>query len=93
MYGNAMMGYRHTVLNVLSVAVSLTFCYMSLTRIHAVFFFFFTENNFSDEATFHTLGNVHRHNARIWNQNNPHSVTEHQCTSPIDSMLCWLTYN
>jgi hypothetical protein len=29
---------------------------------------------FTDEATFHVSGNVHRHNVRIWGTENPHVV-------------------
>jgi hypothetical protein len=32
---------------------------------------------FSDEATFHICGKVNRHDIRIWESENPHSVREH----------------
>ena len=32
---------------------------------------------FSDEATFHTFGNINRHNVRIWGSENPHVVLQH----------------
>jgi hypothetical protein len=36
---------------------------------------------FTDEATFHVSGKVHRHNVRIWGTENPH-VREHIRDSP-----------
>ena len=33
---------------------------------------------FSDEATFHIFGRVHRHNVRIWGEENPHVSREHE---------------
>ena len=37
---------------------------------------------FSDEATFHISGRVHRHNVRIWGEENPHVSQEHERDSP-----------
>ena len=37
---------------------------------------------FTDEVTFHTSGRVHRHNVRIWGNENPHVVQEHERDSP-----------
>ena len=37
---------------------------------------------FSDEATFHISGRVHRHNVRIWGKENPHVIREHERDSP-----------
>ena len=37
---------------------------------------------FMDEATFHLSGHVHRHNVRIWWQDNPHVIREHERDSP-----------
>ena len=33
---------------------------------------------FSDEATFHTNGKVNRHDVRIWGEENPHAIIEHE---------------
>ena len=35
------------------------------------------QNFFSDEATFHTSGRVHKQNCRIWSTENPHEVQEY----------------
>ncbi|CAF4075045.1 unnamed protein product [Rotaria sp. Silwood2] len=45
------------------------------------------ENNdglifFSDEATFHISGTVHKHNCRIWARDNPHVTMEVSMNSP-----------
>ena len=37
---------------------------------------------FTDEATFHTSGRVHRHNVRIWGEENPHVTQELARDSP-----------
>ncbi|KAG8229973.1 hypothetical protein J437_LFUL008547 [Ladona fulva] len=37
---------------------------------------------FSDEATFHLLGQVNRHNIRIRGNENPHESVEHERDSP-----------
>jgi hypothetical protein len=47
---------------------------------------------FTDEATFHVSGKVHRHNVRIWGTENPHirepiCSTEHGKSSNIVWML------
>ena len=46
---------------------------------------------FSDEATFHTCGKVHRHNCRIWGEENPHVVMEYERDSPKVNVWCALT--
>ena len=38
---------------------------------------------FSDKATFHTSGNVNRHNVRIWGSENPHVVLQHVHTLKV----------
>ena len=37
---------------------------------------------FSDEATFHVSGKLNKHNARIWETENPHITKEIECDSP-----------
>ena len=37
---------------------------------------------FSAEATFHISGRVNRHNCRIWGEENPHELYEHERDSP-----------
>jgi hypothetical protein len=37
---------------------------------------------FSDEATFHISGHVHRHNIRIWGHEHPYAIVEHERDSP-----------
>jgi hypothetical protein len=37
---------------------------------------------FSDEATFHISGHVHRHNIRIWDHKHPQAIVEHGRESP-----------
>lgn len=46
---------------------------------------------FSDEATFHTSGKVHRHNCRIWGNENPRVIVEHERDSPKLNVWCCLT--
>ena len=37
---------------------------------------------FSDEASFHTNGNVNEHDAHIWSEENLHATVEHVRDSP-----------
>ncbi|CAF3997062.1 unnamed protein product, partial [Rotaria sp. Silwood1] len=51
------------------------------------------ENNdglifFSDEATFHISGMVHKHNCRIWARDNPHVTMEVSMNSPKVTVWC-----
>jgi hypothetical protein len=46
---------------------------------------------FSDEATFHVSGHVHRHKVRIWANERPHDFVEHERDSPKVNMWCALT--
>jgi hypothetical protein len=46
---------------------------------------------FSDEATFHVLGHVHRHNVRIWAIERPHDFVEHKRNSPEVNVWCALS--
>jgi hypothetical protein len=46
---------------------------------------------FSDEATFHVSGHVHRHNIRIWANERPHDFVEHEHDSPKVNVWCALT--
>jgi hypothetical protein len=48
---------------------------------------------FSDEATFHISGHVNRHNCRIWGEENPHELYEHERDSPKVSVWCGMTEN
>jgi hypothetical protein len=43
---------------------------------------------FTDEATFHVLGKVRRHNVRIWGTENPHVGREHIRDSPKVNVWC-----
>ena len=43
---------------------------------------------FSDEATFHTNGKVNRHNVRMWGEENPHGIFEHERDSPKVNVFC-----
>jgi hypothetical protein len=43
---------------------------------------------FSDEATFHISGRVNRHNCRIWGDENPHELYEHERDSSKVSVWC-----
>ena len=52
------------------------FATLTLERIDADIDYF-NKVCFSDEATFHTSGNVNRHNVRIWGSENPHVVLQH----------------
>ena len=45
---------------------------------------------FSDEATFHISGRVNRHNCRIWGEENPHELYEHERDSPKVTVCCAL---
>lgn len=46
---------------------------------------------FSDEATVHVLGHVHRHNVNIWANERPHDFVKHECDSPKFNVWCALT--
>ena len=46
---------------------------------------------FSDEATFHVSGVVHRHNVRIWARENPRAFQEYDPNSPKINVWCGLT--
>lgn len=48
---------------------------------------------FSDEATFHVSGVVHRHNVRIWARENPRVFQEYDPHSPKVNVWCGLTMN
>lgn len=48
---------------------------------------------FSDEATFHISGRVNRHNCRIWGEENPHELYEHERDSPKVTVWCALAKN
>ena len=48
---------------------------------------------FSDKATFHTSGNVKRHNVRIWGWENPHIVLQHVRHSPKVNVWWGLMHN
>ena len=37
---------------------------------------------FSDESNFHVSSRVHRHNVRIWGEENPHVIRPHERDSP-----------
>ena len=43
---------------------------------------------FSDEATFHISGRVHKQNCRIWSTENPHEVQEYWDKSPKINVWC-----
>src|SRR5690349_12313492 len=48
---------------------------------------------FSDEATFHISGLVNRHNCRIWGDENPHELYEHERDSSKVSVWCGMAKN
>ena len=48
---------------------------------------------FSDEATFHISGRVNRHNCRIWGDENPHELYEHERDSSKVSVWCGMAKN
>ena len=48
---------------------------------------------FSDEATFHTNGKVNRHNVRIWAEENPLTIVEHERDSPKVNVFCAISKN
>jgi len=48
---------------------------------------------FSDEATFHISGRVNRHNCRIWGEENPHELYEHERDSLKVNVWCGLANN
>jgi len=43
---------------------------------------------FSDESMFHISGKVHRHNVRVWNNENPHEMVQHERASPKINVFC-----
>jgi hypothetical protein len=43
---------------------------------------------FSDEATFHFIGKVNRHNIRIWGTKNQHATVQHGRDSPKVNVFC-----
>lgn len=45
---------------------------------------------FSDEATFHTSGHVHKHNFRLWDYENPHAIHQVVHQSPKVNVWCAL---
>ena len=48
---------------------------------------------FSDEATFHTNGEVNGHNVRIWGRKNPYATIEHERDSPKVNVFCAISKN
>ncbi|KAJ4449634.1 hypothetical protein ANN_01038 [Periplaneta americana] len=52
---------------------------------------FLNHVTFSDKATFHTCGKVHRHNCRVWGEENPRVVMEYERDSPKVNVRCALT--
>jgi hypothetical protein len=48
---------------------------------------------FSDEATFHISGHIHRHNIRIWGHEHPHAIVEHERDSPKINVWCGLAHD
>jgi hypothetical protein len=66
-----------------------TFCYDFLSR-HEDDKLLAAKIVFSDEATFHLLGNINAHNLGIWGSNNPHEVIEHTRDSPKLNVFCAL---
>ena len=48
---------------------------------------------FTDEATFHVSGLVHRHNVRIWGKENPRIVQEVERNSPKLNVWCGLFHD
>jgi transposase len=48
---------------------------------------------FSDEATFHISGHVHSHNIRMWGQEHPHAIVEHERDSPKINVWCGLAHD
>lgn len=43
---------------------------------------------FSKECTLHTSNKVHKHNDRIWAEENPHGTVEHERDSPKVNVFC-----
>ena len=43
---------------------------------------------FSDEATFHVIGKVNKHNTRIWGTEHPHAIQEHVRGSSMVNVFC-----
>jgi hypothetical protein len=48
---------------------------------------------FSEEATFYVHGTVNGHNRHVWESENPHDVTEHECDSTKIEVWCALMKN
>lgn len=48
---------------------------------------------FSDEATFHVCGHVHRHNVQIWAAENPHAYVEYKRNAPKVNVWCGLMHD
>jgi hypothetical protein len=48
----------------------------------------FVERLISDEATFHIIGKVNRHNIRMWGTEQPHEQVQHQRHSPKVNVFC-----
>lgn len=48
---------------------------------------------FSDEATFHICGNVHKHNCRIWADQQPNAILEWQRDTPKVNVWLGMTAN
>jgi len=48
---------------------------------------------FSDEATFHVSGKLHRHNVRIWGSEHPHETRELYRASPKVNVWCGIMFD
>ena len=46
---------------------------------------------FSDEATFHLIAKVNKHNTSIWGTEHPHSTLEHVRGSPKINVFCGIS--
>ncbi|KAJ4445840.1 hypothetical protein ANN_12525 [Periplaneta americana] len=46
---------------------------------------------FSDEATFHTSGEINKHNCRVWGTQKPHRLIEHERDSAKVNVFCALS--
>ncbi|KAJ8875944.1 hypothetical protein PR048_023852 [Dryococelus australis] len=47
---------------------------------------------FSDQATFHLSGKVHKHNVKIWGLENPKGYVEHVCDSTKLNVFCAISH-
>ena len=45
----------------------------------------------SDEATFHVIGKVNKHNTRKWGTKHPHAIQEHARDSPKVNVFCTIS--